>query len=326
MDSDTLFRKLIFYINKYVDENTDDLLKAIIVYLIICKYFRYNTSYTIFKKINYNYKIEVNEIICNQFSSLFCNILRYYGVTTFICGNEKHSFVVSDIDSMRLIVDPLKFGFDENGEYLLSDFTNLKIGFKINGLSLVESNYTDDADYQKDLITLNKTIVESYKILGYSFSFDEQMNEFLNNFNNDMIERLKRKNHDGHDFINLEELDYRVNILNSFNVKGHTVEDMQFLKKYFFELFRDNIDLGGEFISLYKKDGNRILLYALFVLYDELGNAYFYLQDDNKIVRHTKDSIVEIMFKNNLCFKFVNDVDALDLDDDRKFKLIRQFY
>ena len=300
-----------------------DLEKAIGIYILLAKALRYAPIYTITEDIydtNPYYEVTLynNEVVCVQFALIYYKLLQLYGIEANLTGNyEYHMYVNLSFGSMMIRCDATRYGYYSD-QLELSDLTNTKYDFMIEGIDIDDSKYFDSNYIAYGKERLSSTIREVYKKLGLSIDLKDKINEFINKY-----QRIEfKKNRE----VDKSVIDERIEMLNGmFKFSEETVENIQLFNWLVNSVFYDIAEDRVESISLYRKVNERIELSKLLVLYDQDMNPYYYLYSNSKLTNYDVDTIVEIILRDGWCFKHQTDIDALRLSDyEVILKLIRK--
>lgn len=312
-------------ISRYIDENLpknveDDLEKAITIYYLLCKIFRYDPSYIVYRCLvctNQYDKVtlENNNVVCIQFAIIFNKLLQKYGIESCLVGNvSTHMYVNFRVGTMMLTADSSRYG-EFNEDFNISDITATKYNFLIDGLFLADSFYADINYIRYNNEILNNMINKVYSNFGIELDLRKKFNYLIKKYQDRELYK---------DIVNKEDIDRRIEIINSlfYKVDGE-VEWVQMLTKLVVSIFKDIEDERTEQITLYKYENNRLKLNRLLVVYDEDMKPFYYFFENNKFVNYDVDIIVEKIVNGGWTFKNQVDIDALDIEEDRVLKLMR---
>lgn len=312
-------------ISRYIDENLpknveDDLEKAITIYYLLCKIFRYDPSYIVYRCLvctNQYDKVtlENNNVVCIQFAIIFNKLLQKYGIDSCLVGNvSTHMYVNFRVGTMMLTADSSRYG-EFNEDFNISDITATKYNFLIDGLFLADSFYADINYIRYNNEILNNMINKVYSNFGIELDLRKKFNYLIKKYQDRELYK---------DIVNKEDIDRRIEIINSlfYKVDGE-VEWVQMLTKLVVSIFKDIEDERTEQITLYKYENNRLKLNRLLVVYDEDMKPFYYFFENNKFVNYDVDIIVEKIVNGGWTFKNQVDIDALDIEEDRVLKLMR---
>lgn len=291
-----------------------DLEKAIGIYILLAKVLRYAPIYTITEEIYdtnpyYDVTLDNNEVVCVQFSIIYHKILDMFGIENNLDGNVNyHMYVNLSFGSMMIRVDATRYGYYSD-QLELSDLTNTKYDFMIEGFYIEDSKYFDPKYVEYGRERLHQIIVEVYKKMGLNTDTKEKMNEFIDKYQR--VEFAKVRD------VNKSVFDERIAMLNSmFKFHEQTTENTQFFNWLITSVFYDIAELRAENISLYRNSDKGIELSKLLVLYEEDETPHYYLYSDGKIVNYDVDTVIDIILKDGWCFKHQTDIDALRIEDD----------
>lgn len=312
-------------ISEYIDENIpkkveNDLEKAITIYYLLCKIFRYDPSYIVYRCLvctNPYDKVtlENNNVVCIQFAIIFNKLLQKYGIDSCLVGNvSTHMYVNFRVGTMMLTADSSRYGeFSE--DFNISDITATKYNFLIDGLFLVDSFYTDINYIRYNNEILNNAINKVYSNFGIELDLREKFNYLIKKYQDRELYI---------DVVNKDDIDRRIDIINSlfYKVDGE-VEWVQMLTKLVVSIFNDIEDERTEQITLYKYENNRLKLNRLLVVYDEEMRPFYYFFEGNKYVNYDVDTIVEKIVNGGWTFKNQVDIDALDIEEEKVLKLMK---
>lgn len=291
-----------------------DLEKAIGIYILLAKVLRYAPIYTITEEIYdtnpyYDVTLDNNEVVCVHFSIIYHKILDMFGIENNLDGNVNyHMYVNLSFGSMMIRADATRYGYYSD-QLELSDLTNTKYDFMIEGFYIEDSKYFDPKYVEYGRERLHQIIVEVYKKMGLNTDTKEKMNEFIDKYQR--VEFAKGRD------VNKSVFDERIAMLNSmFKFHEQTTENTQFFNWLITSVFYDIAELRAENISLYRNSDKGIELSKLLVLYEEDETPYYYLYSDGKIVNYDVDTVIDIILKDGWCFKHQTDIDALRIEDD----------
>ena len=291
-----------------------DLEKAIGIYILLAKVLRYAPIYTITEEIYdtnpyYDVTLDNNEVVCVHFSIIYHKILDMFGIENNLDGNVNyHMYVNLSFGSMMIRADATRYGYYSD-QLELSDLTNTKYDFMIEGFYIEDSKYFDPKYVEYGRERLHQIIVEVYKKMGLNTDTKEKMNEFIDKYQR--VEFAKVRD------VNKSVFDERIAMLNSmFKFHEQTTENTQFFNWLITSVFYDIAELRAENISLYRNSDKGIELSKLLVLYEEDETPHYYLYSDGKIVNYDVDTVIDIILKDGWCFKHQTDIDALRIEDD----------
>ena len=291
-----------------------DFEKAIGIYVLLAKVLKYSPIYTITKDFHkttpyFGVTLDNNEVVCVQFSIIYYKLLKMYGIEANLAGNYcSHMFVNLNFGSMMLRADATRYGYYSD-QLELSDLTNTKYDFMIEGFYLHTKQYFDSKYIDYCTERLRETILSVYNKMGLNTDGKSKINEFIDKYQR--VEFAKDR------VVDKRVFDERIEILNSmFRFHEQTIENTQFFNWMITSVFYDIAELRAENISLYRKSDKGIELSKLLVLYEEDETPYYYLYIDGKLVNYDVDSVVEIILRDGWSFKRQTDIDALRLDDD----------
>lgn len=310
---------LINYINDNLPKTLQsDLEKAIGIYVLLTKALRYAPVYLATGDIYdttpyYDVTLENNEAVCVNFSLIYHKILEKFGIESNLTGSvDSHMFVNLNFGTMMIRVDATKYGYS-NEQYELSDLTNSKYGFPIEGIKIDEKNYMDPncIPYAKDKLT--KAIIDVYTKLGLSRDSKKKYIEFIDKYQRNEFTKPRE--------VNKEVFDERISMVNEMvDFHSDSAEDVQFFSWLITSVFYDIADSRLENILLYRFNNGKIELSKLLVLYEEDETPYYYLINNGKLVNYNVDEVVDIILSDDWCFKNLIDIDALYLEDDNLIK------
>lgn len=306
---------IVKYINKNLPKSLlTDLERAIGIYILLARALRYAPIYTLTEEIYdtnpyFDVTLENNEVVCVQFAIIYHKLLEMYGIESNLDGNlNYHMYVNLNFGSMMIRVDATRYGYYSD-QLELSDLTNTKYDFMIEGFYIEDSKYFDPKyiDYGRE--RLHQVIFNVYKKMGLNTDTKDKFNEF--------IDKYQRTEFTKNRVVDKSVFDERIAMLNGmFKFHEDNVENTQFFNWMITSVFYDIAELRAENISLYRNTDNGIELSKLLVLYEEDATPYYYLYTDGKLVNYDVDTIVEIILNNGWCFKRQTDIDALRLQDE----------
>ena len=306
---------LVEYIkNNLPDTLKSDLEKAIGIYILLAKVLRYAPIYTLTEEIYdtypyYDVTLDKNEVVCVHFSIIYSRILDMFGIENNLAGNvDYHMYVNLNFGSMMIRADATRYGYYSD-QLELSDLTNTKYDFMIEGFYIVDDKYFDRNYVEYGRERLHDTIVDVYKKIGLNTDTKDKVVEFLDKYQR--VEFTKNR------VVDKSVFDERIEMLNGmFKFQEDNVENTQFFNWVITSVFYDIAELRAENISLYRKTDNGIELSKLLVLYEEDETPYYYLYSDGKLVNYDVDTVINIILTDGWCFKKQTDIDALRIEDD----------
>lgn len=291
-----------------------DLERAIGIYILLTKILRYDPLFTITRNINdvnpYDeVTLENNKVVCIQFAIIYHKILDMYGIENNLDGSvNSHMYVNLNFGSLMLRADGTRYGYYSD-QLELSDLTNTKYDFMIEGFYLEKENYFDSNYIDIGIERLRQIIFDVYKKMGLNIDTKDKVNEFLDKYQK--VEFVKVRE------VNKSVFDERIAMLNDmFVFQEQTVENTQFFNWMITSVFYDIAETRSENISLYRNVNGCLELSKLVVLYEEDGTPYYYLYSDGKLVNYDVDTIIEIILNNGWCFKHQTDIEALGIKDE----------
>ena len=304
---------------KYINDNLpntlkSDLEKAIGIYVLLSRVLRYAPIYTITENIYdtnpyFDVTSEDNEVVCVQFSILYHKLLNLYGIENNLDGNVNyHMYVNLNFGSMMIRADATRYGYYSD-QLELSDLTNTKYDFMIEGFYLVENEYFDSTyvDFGKE--RLEQIICSVYEKMGLNIDTKKKLNQFIDKYQR--VEFMKDR------IVDKSVFDERIAMLNEmFIFHEQTTENTQFFNWMITSVFYDIAELRVENISLYRKSDKGIELSKLLVLYEEDETPYYYLYSNGKLVNYDVDTVIDLILRDGWCFKHQTDIDALRIEDD----------
>ena len=318
-DTLSLKEKVDSSIVEYIKNNLpnslkSDLEKAIGIYILLAKILRYAPIYTLTEEIYdtnpyFDVTLENNEVVCVHFSIIYHKILDMYGIENNLDGHfDYHMYVNLSFGTMMIRADATRYGYYSD-QLELSDLTNTKYDFMIEGFYIEDTKYFDHNYIEYGRNKLYNTILEVYKKMGLNTDTKDKIIDFLNKYQR--VEFAKNR------VVDKKVFDERIKMLNSmFKFHEDNVENTQFFNWLITSVFYDIAELQAENISLYRKTNNGIELSKLLVLYEENQTPYYYLYCDGKLVNYEVDKVIEIILRDGWCFKNQTDIDALQIEDD----------
>lgn len=291
-----------------------DLERAIGIYILLAKALRYAPVYTLTEEIYdtnpyFDITLENNETVCVQFSIIYSKLLDMYGIENNLSGNvDCHMYVNLSFGTMMIIADATRYGYYSD-QLELSDLTNTKYDFMIEGFFIHPSQYFDHnyIDYGRE--RLSRIILDVYKKMGLNTDTKKKVDEFIDKYQR--VEFAKPR------VVDKSVFDERIAMLNGmFKFHEDNVENTQFFNWMITSVFYDIAELRAENISLYRNTDNGIELSKLLVLYEEDNTPYYYLYSDGKLVNYSVDDVINIILRDGWCFKHQTDIDALNVEDD----------
>lgn len=314
-------------LRNYVHENLPDTLdsdieKAIGIYLLLATKLRYAPIYTLTEDYYdtqpyFDVTLENNEVVCIQFAIIYYKLLEEYGIEANLSGDvNSHMYVNLNFGSLSFRADATRYGFYSD-QFDLSDMTNLKYGFKAEGIYIPDYAYSDFNYIAFAKERLNSIITTVYRKMGLRIDVKDKFDEYVDSFQRKYLSVTGN--------VNKEDFDFRISILNKhFKFVEDNVENTQFYNLLLYSFFYDIADERMESITLYRRNCGRIELSKLLVIYDEDLKPYYYLYTNGKLVNYDVDTVVEIILNDDWCFKRLINIDCLgELDDDIVKKLMR---
>lgn len=232
-----------------------------------------------------------------------------FGIENNLAGNvDYHMYVNLNFGSMMIRADATRYGYYSD-QLELSDLTNTKYDFMIEGFYIVDDKYFDRNYVEYGRERLHDTIVDVYKKIGLNTDTKDKVVDFLDKYQR--VEFTKNR------VVDKSVFDERIEMLNGmFKFQEDNVENTQFFNWVITSVFYDIAELRAENISLYRKTDNGIELSKLLVLYEEDETPYYYLYSDGKLVNYDVDTVINIILTDGWCFKKQTDIDALRIEDD----------
>lgn len=314
-------------LKNYVRDNLpstldSDIEKAIGIYILLATKLRYAPIYTLTEDYYdtqpyFDVTLENNEVVCIQFSIIYNKLLEEYGIESNLCGDvNSHMYVNLNFGTISFKADATRYGFYSD-QLDLSDMTNLKYGFKVIGLFIPDTTYTDVNYIIPAMERLNNSISSVYEKMGIRTDVKDKFDEYIDTYQRKYLSPIGR--------VNKEDFDFRISLLNKhFKFVEDNVENTQFYNYLLYRFFYDIADERMESVSLYRNNSGKIELSKLLVLYDEDLNPYYYLYTNGKLVNYDVDTVIEIILNDGWCFKELVNIDCLgNLDDDTIKKLMR---
>lgn len=314
-------------LKNYVRDNLpstldSDIEKAIGIYILLATKLRYAPIYTLTEDYfdtqpYFDVTLENNEVVCIQFSIIYYKLLEEYGIESNLCGDvNSHMYVNLNFGTISFRADATRYGFYSE-QLDLSDMTNLKYGFKVSGLFIPDTTYTDVNYIIPAKERLNNSISSVYEKMGIRTDVKDKFDEYIDTYQRKYLSPIGR--------VNKEDFDFRISLLNKhFKFVEDNVENTQFYNYLLYSFFYDIADERMESVSLYRNNSGKIELSKLLVLYDEDLNPYYYLYTNGKLVNYDVDTVIEIILNDGWCFKELVNIDCLgNLDDDTIKKLMR---
>lgn len=311
---------ILNYIDKYIDVNDNELSIAIIIYIKLSELFWYDplfivdNDYELVKNLSDITTTNTN-VICLHWAIIYSKLLDKYGIKNQLLGDDSHLKVKLWVNEFIIFADATSYG-NEFREYLLSDLTNAKLGFKISGFKTLSS------EVNKELYTY---IEEVYKKLGLPCYSSYKVDELVEKFRFLSYKRLRKRKDEGIVVIDKKEIDKRIRFINKFcflSSELHEVERLQFFSKYYQSIFEGFTCENLRCLTLCENNSDRYGLLKLIVVSDDYSNVYYYLENDNGFVEYEKDSLIELMIGKNICFKY-DRMCILGFEDNEVKKLIK---
>ena len=320
-DTETLSTKedvnpdIVNYIKKNLPNTLkSDLEKAIGIYILLAQALRYAPIYTLTEEIYdtnpyFDVTLDNNEVVCVHFSIIYHKLLDMYGIENNLAGHvDYHMYVNLNFGSMMIRADATRYGY-YNDQLELSDLTNTKYGFMIEGFYIYDRKYFDSNYIDYDNVKLHNAILEVYKKMKLKTDVKSKIIEFINKYQKVEFTKIRE--------VNKSVFDERIEMLNGmFKFHEQTTENTQFFNWMIHSVFYDIAETRAENISLYRKTDNGIELSKLLVLYEEDNTPYYYLYSDGKIVNYDVDTVIDVILRDGWCFKHQTDIDALRIEDD----------
>lgn len=319
---DDVSEDLLLYVKNNLPDSLDnDLEKAIGIYILLSKVLTYSPIYTLNEEYNEtNPYQEVNlnntDVVCVQFSIIYHKILSEFGIDSNLAGDlNTHMYVNLSYGNMMIRADATRYGYYED-RFSLSDMTNLKYNFLIEGFKIFPVFYGDPSYVPFCEDRLKQIIIDVYKKMGLSLDFKNKLDEY--------IYKIQKVEFGIGKAVNKEDIDRRVAMLNTISlIDTGTVEEIQFYNMMTLGIFFDIAEERVENVSFYKKVDDKIVLNKMLVVYDEEMKPYYYFFRDGKLVNYDVSDIVDIIINENWLFKYQTDIDALYLSDDQVKRLIK---
>lgn len=313
---------LVNYVKNNLPNNlTSNIEKAIGIYILLSKLFTYNPLYTINEKLEettpfYEVDTKNKDVVCVQFSVVYHKLLSMYGIESNLGGDvDTHMFVNLSFGNMMVRADATRYGIYDD-KFNLSDMTNLKYDFLIEGFYILNRVYTDPYCCENCNDRLNKIIINVYKKMSLPLDRKSKLNSYINKIQNKEFGIGKK--------VYKEDIDRRIEYLNVLPlIKDGKVEDTQFYNMLVLGVFFDIAEDRVENVSFYKRENEKIILTKMLIVQDDNGNYYYYFFKDGKLVNYDVDTIVDIIINEGWMFKYQIQAEALNLDEERTLKLLR---
>lgn len=311
------------YVRNNLPPNLNELELCIAIYVLLAKVLRYSPMYTITENIYdtnayFDVNLTNNEVVCVQFAIIYSKLLEKYGIDVNLAGDvHSHMYVNIAIGTLMLRADATKYGFYSD-QLSLSDMTNLKYGFMIEGFFLVKNNYTDIDYIRYGNERIKESILSVYEKMGLRTDIQNGLLTY--------IDKYQKKEFDNNKKISEGTIEQRINEVNKLIVYDESnVESIQYFNMLLLSIFYDIAEDRLENISIYRKDDGKLKLSKLVVVYDEDNKPYYYLFTDGRLINYKIDDVVDIILRDGWCFKYQTDIDALYLDDEELcLKLMRE--
>jgi hypothetical protein len=319
---DNVSSELINYVDSNLPSNLDtDIEKAIAIYVLLSKILTYSPLYTIHEDISeingyQNVNLINTDVVCVQFSIIYHKILSLYGIDSNLAGDiNTHMYVNLNFGNMMIRADATRYGYYED-RFDLSDMTNLKYNFLIEGFKIYPVSYSDPSYVKYGEYRLNNIIKNVYCKMSIPLDLKERLNEY--------IFKVQGREFDISKTVDKEQIDTRIEYLNNLPlIINGTVEETQFHNMMVLGVFFDIAEERLENVSFYKIENGKVILNKMVVVYDSCMQPYYYFFRNGKLVNYDVDTIVDIILDEGWLFKYKTDIDALYLDDDRIYKLMR---
>ena len=289
-----------------------NLEKSIAIYVILCRVLKYDARYFIFNDLDKvssvnDITISNNEVMFMQFAEIYSQLLTMVGISNKVNGNPNtHMFVSFNCDGMFITVDPTKSGYCFD-DYYMSDFTNVRFGYLLNGFRAMPFSMEIDkisivCDY------LRENIINVYNKLNINFDAGYRINEVLN--------KIYSREKDRSVLYNGDRINRMVDSINCVPMLNDCeVENIELLNKLTSNLFRDVLSERFECVILYNESLGKVRIAKLLVVYDEQLLPYYTLLIDGKLVRMNVGQLYEYMVREGWFFKYEHDVGTLNIDD-----------
>lgn len=321
IDEDVSLNLISYVKNNLPDTLDNDLEKAIGIYILLSKVLTYSPIYTLNEEYDettpyQDVTLNNTDVVCVQFSIIYHKLLTMFGIESNLAGDlNTHMYVNLGYGNMMIRADATRYGYFED-KFNLSDMTNLKFNFLIEGFRIFPIYYGDPSYVPFCESRLNDIIVKVYNKMGIPLDLKDKLSEYIYKIQNSEFGIGNR--------VNKEEIDRRVSFLNVLPlINNGTVEETQFYNMMTLGIFFDIAEERVENVSFYKNVDGKVILNKMLVVYDEDMKPYYYFFRDGKLVNYDINNIVDIILNEGWLFKYQTDIDALYLDDDQVKKLIR---
>lgn len=321
LDKDLSLDLVNYVKNNLPSSLVTNIEKAIGIYILLSKLFTYSPLYTVneeleettpFNEVN----LEKRDVVCVQFSVIYHKLLSMYGIESNLGGDaDTHMYVNLNFGNMMIRADATRYGIYED-KFNLSDMTNLKYDFLIEGFYILSRVYTDPYCSSNCNDRLNEIIINVYKKMNLPLDRKRKLNAYINRIQNKEFGIGKK--------VYKEDIDRRIEYLNVLPlIKDGKVEDTQFYNMLVLGIFFDIAEYRVENVSFYKKEDGKVILTKMLIVQDDNGKYFYYFFRNGKLVNYDVDTIVDIIINEGWMFKYQVQVEALNLDEERTLKLLR---
>lgn len=296
---------ILNYIDNYVNDDMNELEKAIVIYLCLGDIFSYSADFSLFynydrvvpvKDLNFNN----SEIICKNWSILYHKLLKKYNVNSRLCRSRAHYRVEIVIDNVIYSADATGYGGGDL-HYSMSDIARIKYGFKIQ--KFVVSNTVDP--YDSNLFS------ESYNNLTFTINdiYRKQNRKFYSENKIDMLKckvlKLIISNAKKVGVGTMFDIEYRIKMINRFwglDISDFPLEKVQLFNTFFKGLFEDYEEYDvyeTKSFNIYAMVNGRIVIYKL-IAFDMNEQYYYYFDDGKQFKKYSRSELLDEFRKRNV--------------------------
>ena len=312
--SNRIDNKLISYVSRYVNQDMSKLEKAISIYLVLGDILCYSPYFTLtndYNKISRVSEITLdnNEIICKNWSILYCRLLRYFGIKSKVIRKKAHYKVELELDDVIYGIDATGYG-GYGSYYNMSDIARIKYNFKIRGFRIVRMLSNKDNDVYRELENI---INDVYDRQNRKVISEERILKLRN-----MVLTLAQEYGNKVGVGSNEDISHRLRLVNRFwhmDLNDSSLEKIQLFNSFINTIFDDYEEYGYEvkYYNVYGYVNHKLKMFKLIAI--EVEDKYFYYMDDgNKFYAYDRSGIIEEFYKRNMRISEFSDVIGIYTD------------
>lgn len=309
--------ELYLYVKNNLNDEMTKLEKAIAIYLILGDFLQFDVEFALkWEWANIlspsDISLEKNDVICKNWSFLYSRLLRKIGISASSIDRSdfNHYYVEFDIDGVTYKADLTNYGgYYRSDYYYLSDLTNIKYGFLIDGIRI--SYWKSHGDINIKRREFSDALMKVYKMQNRRYVDEHKIEALRKKVRENIVSYAENVG-----FMSKEDINHRISIVNRFVrlIPGNfTVEKTQLFNKFIFEVFREfTIDEFDCYTFWFENEG-RYKIIKLLSVASETGFRFF-LDIDGVFTEYGVEDIKRIFDNNNALQCDISVILGLDLD------------